>query len=80
MVAAVVAFIGAAAALSRLVHRRQWVEVFPVAPVTILRWHRNLVARRWTCPGRRRPGRRGTRRLIKALIVRTQFSSGTRPA
>jgi putative transposase len=35
------------AALSRLVSRRQWAEVFPVAPATILRWHRNLVARKW---------------------------------
>jgi putative transposase len=34
------------AALSRLVSRRRWVEVFPVAPATILRWHRNLVARK----------------------------------
>ena len=34
------------AALSRLVSRRQWAEVFPVAPATILRWHRNLAARK----------------------------------
>ena len=32
-------------ALSRLVSRRRWVEVFPVTPATILRWHRSLVAR-----------------------------------
>ena len=33
-------------ALSRLVSRRQWAEVFPVTPATILRWHRSLVARK----------------------------------
>ena len=30
------------AALSRLVSRRRWPEVFPVTPATIPRWHRNL--------------------------------------
>lgn len=33
-------------ALLRLVSRRRWPEVFPVAPATILRWHRDLVARK----------------------------------
>jgi hypothetical protein len=28
------------AALSRFVNRRHWAKVFPVAPATILRWHR----------------------------------------
>ncbi|MFC5824036.1 hypothetical protein, partial [Nonomuraea insulae] len=58
------------AGLSRLVHRRRWAEVFPVTPATILRWHRHLVARKWTFTDGRRPGRPGTRRLVKALIVR----------
>ena len=44
-------------ALSRLVSRRRWAEVFPVTPATILRWHRNLVARKWDYASRRRPGR-----------------------
>jgi hypothetical protein len=35
------------AALSRLVSRRRWPQVFPVTPATILRWHRNLVVRKW---------------------------------
>jgi putative transposase len=34
-------------ALSSLVSRRRWAEIFPVAPATILRWHRSLVARKW---------------------------------
>jgi putative transposase len=36
------------AALSRLVNRRRWAEIFPVTPGTLLRWHRHLVARKWT--------------------------------
>ncbi|GAA3661038.1 hypothetical protein GCM10022224_025590 [Nonomuraea antimicrobica] len=58
------------AALSRLIHRRRWAEVFPLTPATILRWHRHLVARKWTFTSRRRPGRPCTRRPVKALIVR----------
>ncbi|MFF0525665.1 hypothetical protein ACFYTC_43815 [Actinomadura nitritigenes] len=57
------------AALSRLVHRRRWAEVFPVAPATMLRWHRRLVARKWSCTDRRRPGRPLTGVSIKTLIV-----------
>jgi putative transposase len=34
------------AALSRLVLRRQWGEVFAVTPATLLAWHRRLVARK----------------------------------
>ncbi|MFD0688590.1 hypothetical protein, partial [Actinomadura fibrosa] len=58
------------AALSRLVHRRRWAEIFPVTPATILRWHRHLVAREWTYTDRRRPGRPPTGVSIKTLIVR----------
>ncbi|MFB4308620.1 hypothetical protein [Actinomadura sp. GTD37] len=58
------------AALSRLVHRRRWAEIFPVTPATILRWHRHLVARKWTYTDRRRPGRPPTGVSIKTLIVR----------
>jgi transposase InsO family protein len=58
------------AALSRLVSRRRWPEVFPVTPATILRWHRDLVARKWDYTSRRRPGRPSTGTSIKALIIR----------
>ncbi len=58
------------AALSRLVNRRRWAEIFPVAPATILRWHRHLVARKWTFTDRRRPRRPSTGVSIKTLIVR----------
>ena len=40
-------------ALSRLVNRRRWPEIFPVTPATILRWHRDLAARKRACTGRR---------------------------
>src|SRR6266571_6713161 len=42
-------------ALSRLLPRPRW-ATFLVTPATVLRWHRNLIARTWTYP-RRRPGR-----------------------
>ena len=58
------------AALSRLVHCRRWAEIFPVAPGTILRWHRSLVARKWTYTDRRRPGRPSTGVSVKTLILR----------
>ena len=43
------------AALSRSLPRPAW-AVFPFKPETLLRWHRQLVARRWTYP-HRKPGR-----------------------
>jgi transposase len=42
----------------------------PGHPATILRWHRDLVARKWTYTDRRRPGRPSTGISIKTLIVR----------
>jgi putative transposase len=48
--------------LSGLVSRRRWAEVFPITPATILRWHRDLVARKWDYVGRRRPGPRTSKR------------------
>jgi putative transposase len=43
------------ATLARMLPRERW-PVFLVTPSTLLRWHRELVARRWTFPhtGRRR--------------------------
>jgi len=58
------------AALSRLVSRRRWPEVFPVTPATILRWHRDLVARKWDYTSRRRPGRPSTGTSVKTLVIR----------
>jgi len=45
------------AALSQLIPRRRWVEVFAVTPATLLAWHRRLITRKWDYTSRRRPGR-----------------------
>jgi len=42
------------ALLSRLLPRARW-SAFMVTPATILRWHRDLVRRRWTSPKLGRP-------------------------
>jgi len=56
------------AALSRVAPRRCW-GAFPVRPETLLRWHRRLVARRWTYP-HRRLGRPPIAGEVRKLIVR----------
>jgi putative transposase len=47
------------AALPRLLPRPRW-PIFFVTPATLLRWHRQLVARHWTHP-RKSPGRPSVR-------------------
>lgn len=42
---------------------------FPVKPETLLRWHRQLVPRRWTYP-RRTPGRPPLESSLRVLILR----------
>jgi hypothetical protein len=56
------------AALSRVLPRSRW-PVFTVTPQTVLRWHRQLVTRRWTYPSSR-PGRPRTRKAIRDLVLR----------
>ncbi len=56
------------AAFSRALPRRAWSSFF-VTPATLLRWHRELVARRWTYP-HRRPGRPKTPVDVRDLVVR----------
>jgi putative transposase len=56
------------AALSRELPRPAW-AAFSVRPETLLRWHRRLVARRWTYP-HRRPGRPPLARARRELILR----------
>ena len=58
------------AALSRLVPRRRWGEVFTVTPATLLTWHRRLVTRTWDYTSRRRPGRPSTATAIRKLVIR----------
>src|SRR5439155_14486949 len=52
------------AAFSRVLPRRAWKRSFLVTPATVLRWHRELVARRWTYP-HLRPGRPATPEEIR---------------
>ena len=58
------------AALSRLIPRRRWGEVFMVTPATLLAWHRRLVARKWDYTSRRRPGRPSAAAAIRKLVIR----------
>jgi putative transposase len=56
------------AALTQALPRSVWASL-SVRPATLLRWHRELVRRRWTYP-RRRPGRPPLDRRVEALVVR----------
>jgi putative transposase len=56
------------AALSRVMPRRSW-RAFVVTPETLLRWHRRIVAWRWTYP-HRRPGRPPVDVDVRQLILR----------
>jgi hypothetical protein len=54
-------------AASRLLPRARW-RSFIITPGTLLRWHRRLVAKRWTY--QRRAGRPPLRREIRTLVIR----------
>jgi putative transposase len=55
------------AALARALPQSAWTSL-SVRPATLLRWHRQLVRRRWTYP--HRPGRPPLDRRVQALVVR----------
>ena len=55
------------AAASRILPRQRW-SAFLVRPETLLRWHRSLVARKWTRP-HRRPGRPAIDPEVRKLIL-----------
>jgi putative transposase len=55
------------AALACLLPRSRWIGLF-VTPGTVLRWHADLVKRRWTCK-RTRPGRPPARPTIRELVL-----------
>jgi hypothetical protein len=63
------------AALSRLLPRTRWPAFF-VTPTTLLRWHRQLIARNWTYP-HARPGRPPIDRDIRALVLRLAAENPT---
>ena len=56
------------AAASRLLPRPRWSSFF-VTPDTLLRWHRRLVARRWSYPSRS-PGRPRIGEEVRELVLR----------
>ena len=56
------------AAASRMLPRERW-NAFLVRPETLLRWHRRLVARKWT-RRHRRPGRPALEPEVRRLILR----------
>ncbi|WP_176993804.1 hypothetical protein [Nonomuraea jiangxiensis] len=49
------------AALSSLIPRHRWAEIFSITPATLLAWHRQLVVKKWDYSQRRRPGRPSNR-------------------
>jgi putative transposase len=55
------------AGLARALPRSAWISL-SVSPGTLLRWHRQLVRRRWTYP--HRPGRPPLDRRVQELVVR----------
>jgi transposase len=65
------------AAVSRLLPRRRWAEVFAVTPATLLAWHRRLVSRKWDYTARRRPGRSPTTAAITKLVRRMATENPT---
>jgi putative transposase len=61
------------AALARLLpHRRRHGLV--VTPATLLRWHRELVRRKWTYQ-QRKPGRPLTNQALRELVVRLAWEN-----
>jgi transposase InsO family protein len=63
------------AALSRLLPRPQW-SAFFVTPATLLRWHRQLIARHQTYP-HARPGRPPIDRELRCLVLRLAAQNPT---
>jgi putative transposase len=63
------------AGLARLLPRPTWRGSF-VRPETLLRWHRDLVRRRWSYPPRR--GRPAVTAELRTLVVRLAKENATR--
>ena len=62
-------------ALSRLLPRTRWTTFF-VTPATLLRWHRQLIARHWTYP-HARPGRPPVAKQVRDLVLRLASENPT---
>lgn len=58
------------AAISSLIPRHRWRQVFPVTPGTLLAWHRKFIAAKWDYSARRtRTGRPPTKAALKKLVL-----------
>ena len=57
------------ATLARLLPRERW-AAFLVTPATLMRWHRQLDARRWTYPRRDDGASKALCADVVALIIR----------
>jgi putative transposase len=64
------------AALTRLRNQAAHLQRI-VTPATVLRWHRDLVTRRWTQPRRRRTGGRSTAPELRRLVLRLASENST---
>jgi transposase InsO family protein len=64
------------AALTRLLCQAGQLQRI-VTPATVLRWHRDLVTRRWTQPRRRRTGGRCTAPELRQLVLRMASENST---
>ncbi|HKS51395.1 MAG TPA: integrase core domain-containing protein [Pseudonocardiaceae bacterium] len=64
------------AALTRLLNQAGHLQRI-VTPATIVRWHRDLVTRRWTQPRRRRTGGRCTAPELRRLVLRLASENST---
>jgi len=62
--------------LSVALSRVQW-PVFFVQPKTLLRWHRELVSRKWTYPATKPPGRPPTAQVVRELVRRLATENPT---
>ncbi|MBO3753011.1 integrase core domain-containing protein [Streptosporangiaceae bacterium NEAU-GS5] len=62
-------------AILALLPRIRW-TAFAVTPATLLRWHRDMVRRKWTYP-RRRPGRPPISPEVRALVLRLASENPT---
>jgi transposase InsO family protein len=58
------------AAASRAIPRQRWRSLFLVTPQTLLRWHRELVRRKWTYRKAPQPGRPPLDAEVVTLVLR----------
>jgi hypothetical protein len=58
------------AGLARMLSRERWTGALLVSPETLLRWHRELIKKKWTYGRTKKPGRPPIDPQVRALILR----------